>query len=534
MLAAARLELDNKAGAWSAAERDHGRALADLLFAAERRRLTAAESAREVELKGALGDLERELAAYQKASLVDTTEEAAQKFEKARSRLLSAELEWRAFQAEITRKYPITEGQIYPLDRVQASLDNKTALIGWLDADVKDDDYISWVYVVRQRGPVIWARLATPEEGRGLHDVRARLLREALASPAALQSGTRLHARQLWVERFAPISRALNGVEHLVVIPSGVMLGIPVESLIDKNGTYLCDKYAISYTPSATIHAWLAERSRTNDRNEATLLVGDPPFDETHLIAPSGEEETPSTAKLPSVASILAGNEASVSSLPRLPATRHEVTSIASIVPLPRVFLGSDASEQKLAVLASSGKIKGFNVIHIATHALIDNERPGRSALVLSQVGLPDPLQAAKEGRRIHDGFVTATEIVGEWDLSAELVTLSACETGLGRVVRGEGYIGFSHAFLQSGARSLLASLWKVEDRATALLMQRFYENLFRERDVEGHVREEHIQKAIALQEAKQWLRNYTNADGEQPFAHPYYWSAFILIGDRE
>jgi len=132
------------------------------------------------------------------------------------------------------------------------------------------------------------------------------------------------------------------------------------------------------------------------------------------------------------------------------------------------------------------------------------------------------------------DGLVTAKEIVREWDLDADLVTLSACETGLGRKVSGEGHIGFAHALFQAGARSLLVSLWKVEDRATAMFMRRFYENLFGEYDGEraGHTGES-MSKAEALREAKFWLRDYVDDSGHRPYEHPYYWSAFVLIGDR-
>jgi len=153
---------------------------------------------------------------------------------------------------------------------------------------------------------------------------------------------------------------------------------------------------------------------------------------------------------------------------------------------------------------------------------------------VLSQVGLPDPLEAAMAGRRIYDGLLTADEIVSELELNADLVTLSACETGLGARVVGEGYVGFAQALLQAGARSVVVSLWKVDDRATALLMRRFYENLRGEYADErsGQVGEP-MAKAGALQEAKSWLRSYTDERGQRPYEHPYYWSAFVLIGDR-
>ena len=128
---------------------------------------------------------------------------------------------------------------------------------------------------------------------------------------------------------------------------------------------------------------------------------------------------------------------------------------------------------------------------------------------------------------------MTAGEILREWDLAADLVTLSACETGLGKEISGEGLVGFAHAFLQAGARSLLVSLWEVPDLATSLLMQRFYENRLGKYGDERHGHTGGpMPKAEALREAKRWLREYRAEGGERLYEHPYFWSGFILIGD--
>ena len=170
-----------------------------------------------------------------------------------------------------------------------------------------------------------------------------------------------------------------------------------------------------------------------------------------------------------------------------------------------------------------------FRILHFATHALVDDRRPERSALVLAQIGLPDPLDVVLQGDEPVDGLITAQEIVRDWNLSADLVTLSACETALGRSVSGEGYVGLAHAFLQAGARSLLLSLWNVDDEATARLMERFYETLAR--GDSAHRNGGAVSKRVALAEAKRWLRSYTAPDGSRPFEHPCYWSSFVLIG---
>ena len=129
---------------------------------------------------------------------------------------------------------------------------------------------------------------------------------------------------------------------------------------------------------------------------------------------------------------------------------------------------------------------------------------------------------------------MTLDEILREWKLDADLVTLSACETGLGREVGGEGRVGFAHSILQTGARSLLVSLWKIDDRATSMLMTRFYENWWgKYSDRRAGRKAQPMQKAVALQEAKTWLCAYGGTNGERPFRHPCYWAGFVLIGDR-
>jgi CHAT domain-containing protein/tetratricopeptide (TPR) repeat protein len=543
-LAAVRLALGRTDEAWPAAEKAHARSLADLLMATDERDLTAAESAREDSLAGLLSTLERNLAAYREAASGDTTGEASGLVETIRSALLATEAEWSVFQREIALEHPVTEGETFALERVQSGLPEKTAIVGWLDAGIgrqNDDDGgdESWCYAIRRSGAVHWARagLSSGKPTSGSSSARARSLRYGLArpeSPGAVVAG---ESRDLWAERIEPLTPALRDVERLIVVPSGAMLGVPAEALESDKGVLVGETYAVSYAPSATVHTWLAERV---DREVGTgaLLVGDPPYNPVHLAAMRSEEDVLlASADVPpepqTLRSALAGDKDALAALPRLYGTRDEVAAIADLPQRSSLLVGPDATEQELVRLAESGEIGEFGTIHIATHALVDDERPARSALVLSQVELPNPLESARAGARIYDGVVTAKEILREWELNADLVTLSACETGLGKQVGGEGYVGFAHAFLQAGARCLLVSLWKVEDRATSLLMSRFYENLFGKYDDvrHGHLGQR-MTKAEALQEAKQWLRSYTDEHGDRPYQHPYFWSAFILIGD--
>ncbi len=219
-------------------------------------------------------------------------------------------------------------------------------------------------------------------------------------------------------------------------------------------------------------------------------------------------------------------------------------------------LLGSAASEQRLRELLAGGALATYRYLHFATHGVPNLQRAFDSALILSRDRLPDPLDAVLSGGELVDGNITAAEILRTWTLSADLVVLSACQTAVGRYAGGEGYLGFAQALLLSGAQSVVLSLWKVDDIATMLLMTRFYENLLGARAglVEG------MPKAEALREAQRWLRALTRDEVEKtlaklprgergkvrqrtptgtsrtshPYEHPYYWAAFILIGDPD
>ena len=143
-----------------------------------------------------------------------------------------------------------------------------------------------------------------------------------------------------------------------------------------------------------------------------------------------------------------------------------------------------------------------YKVLHFATHGLLDERIPMRSALVLSLD--QDPQE---------DGFYQVREIYNT-KLSADLVVLSACQTGKGQLEKGEGVSGLSRAFLYAGAQSVLVSLWNINDRATAEFMEHFYTYLSR-----GESKEK------ALQSAKKRML-------KSKYAHPFYWAAFVLIGD--
>jgi len=530
--------------AWHSAERISARSLADLLAEADRRDLSPAEEAREDSLRALIAGLEQRVEAYVKSAEVDSTAVSRTEIAAARGELAEAEAAWSSFRYEMAELHPKSEGRPLTLAEVQAALDPETALLGWLDMKKDDGAREAWAYVVRDRGSVTWSKLHGFEDEGGPSPEDVRAIRDAIAGPWTSVAGVRRDARMLWREWIAPVGEALAGVTDLVVIPSGRLLGVPVEALVDDEGRYLREKYRVSYAPSATVYARLGGGTLARAYPGRSLFIGDPPFAETHVAEMASEEGSAwellasaggtvvDTLVLRSAAT---GNVNALASLPRLRGTRAEVMLLEETAPGATVLVGPDASEREIVSMSQRDVLAEFGTIHIATHALVNNEDATQSALVLSQVGLPDPIEAALAGERIYDGLLTAQEIVAECELDADLVTLSACETGLGKKMVGEGYVGFAHAFLEAGARSLVVSLWKVEDRATALLMQRFYEDYSGRYEGEraGYVGEP-IPKAAALAEAKEWLRSYEDERGRRPYEHPYYWSAFILIGARE
>jgi CHAT domain-containing protein len=192
----------------------------------------------------------------------------------------------------------------------------------------------------------------------------------------------------------------------------------------------------------------------------------------------------------------------------QLPYTRAEVNEIAALFPPAerRVFLGAAAHEANV----KAESLRDYRYVHFAAHALIDEERPARSGIVLStQTGATE----SKE-----DGALQMSEVM-RLKLNADLVTLSACRTGLGQLLKGEGMIGLTRAFLYAGSESVVVSLWNVNDIATASLMKVFYKNL-----------KQGLAKDEALRQAKLKLIR----GRQQAWRHPYYWSAFVVVGDPD
>ena len=303
-------------------------------------------------------------------------------------------------------------------------------------------------------------------------------------------------ARELYSVLLESVTKDIKA-RHLIVVPDGKLHLLPFDALIDRRGDYVLARNVVTYSPSATVLHLL----RTQPENAATdvplLAVGDVPYqDGGNLVAASGGR-----AKTVPVGTTRGLYDLKGERLPPLAGTAEEVRSIADIAgPKAIVLMGLKATEAALR----SQPLERIRVLHIAVHGISSSTSPERAALVLAR-GTKDE----------NDGLLQAREI-SDMHLSADLVTLSACDTGAGRLVGQEGIVNLVRAFLFAGAKSVVASLWAADDVFTTSLMKRFYSNL-----AKG------VDRAVALQKAKLELIEQFGDD-----AVPYYWAGFTLVGD--
>jgi CHAT domain-containing protein len=532
------------AEAWDRLEAGLARALRDELAARHTWPLTAEERKQHEQLLARIQQLDQQRAALLASK--EPSDAARQQAAKLQQEREQTYAELATLATALTKKYDPVEGKGYSRKRIQQLLPEDGALLVWIDLDdypnAADPAGDRWAGILRPRGEPVWIKLAgsgpkgawTEADGKMGEQVHGAVSSRPDDAAARWQET----AGQLYNQRLAPLAshlaatKELPAVRHLIVLPSDFLGPIPVEALVTAHS----DKqpaYTVSYAPSGTLFAWLEEQRRKAQPREARLLaVADPAFATPEkpkdlLAAARGEPFQP------------------------LPGTRREAEAVAKLFPAADTLLGTDASEEHLDRLAADGKLKDYRYLHLATHGFANPQQPLLSFLALSQDHLPDPLQQVLAGKPAYTGRLTAEHILREWKLDAELVTLSACQTGLGKYERGEGYLGFAQGLLLAGARSLVLSEWSVDDDATALLMTRFYQDLLGKRPG----LDKPLAKAEALREAKDWLRNLTADEVKEqvaalpkergqpvtkaappvapkPYAHPYYWAGFILVGD--
>jgi CHAT domain-containing protein len=319
----------------------------------------------------------------------------------------------------------------------------------------------------------------------------------------SIEALSRILLGPIWNGRSARLHR-------LVVVPDASLQLIPFAALPVPDpghgwndpgiGRYLLEHLEVVYVPSATTLA--AQRQRLQKRRPAlqwAVVFADPVFAANGSRPPQRSRGTERGAPLRAE-----GTRGLPLVLAPLPATRKEAQAIRDLEPAGKVRLDLGLNANREAVL--SGKLRDYRFLHFATHAVADTRTPELSGLMLSQVDAAGHPQ---------EGFLGLSDIY-ELDLNADLVVLSGCQTALGKEVRGEGLMGLTRGFQYAGVPRVVASLWKVDDRATAELMTRFYKEMW-----QGN-----LTAAAALTAAQRSLRQNLR------YRDPYSWAGFVLQGD--
>jgi CHAT domain-containing protein/Flp pilus assembly protein TadD len=396
-----------------------------------------------------------------------------------------------------------------PLDfkAAQAAIDPGTVLLSFSVG--KESSYL---FVVSRGEPAQVHRLDIGQ--RGLRDQIERFRTLIGRAPLGASDPTGLleRGRGLYTLLLQPAAKTIARAQRVVVVPDGPLHLLPFAALVrarddgaagaEPDWQYLVEWKPLHVVVSATVYAELRKARQGRREPQAPTLVafGDPAY-------PSAGPDVADTVATrdPVVRSMLTRGYR----LPRLPATRREVTAIAALYEgRAQTYLGEAATEER----AKSAGIRG-RYLHFASHGLIDERFPLNSGLALT---IPE---APREGQ--DNGILQAWEIFERLRLDSDLVVLSACETGLGKEMGGEGLVGLTRAFQYAGARSVLASLWSVADESTAVLMERFY----------GYLRAG-LSKDAALRRAQLDLIRRARSDTASDGSHPYYWGAFQLNGD--
>jgi CHAT domain-containing protein/predicted negative regulator of RcsB-dependent stress response len=315
---------------------------------------------------------------------------------------------------------------------------------------------------------------------------------------------------------FGPVAQRL-GNKRLLIVAEGALQYLPFEALpapetaeesVGKPTTTsdpvpLAIRHEVVYLPSAsTLIALRRQAALSIAAPKSVFVLADPVFDKgdprVKMFDARANEADGSAARLATL------KNAGGINFPRLPSTRQEAETIVSLIPENARAVATDFAANR--ALALSAELARYQIVHIATHSVVNSQHPELSGIILSMVN---------ERGQEEDGFLQLHDIYS-LKLGAELVVLSACNTALGKEVRGEGLIGLTRGFMYAGTSSVVASLWKVDDAASAELMTHFYKAMF----------EDNLPPAAALKSAKEamWRQKHWRS--------PYYWSAFVLQGE--
>ena len=338
--------------------------------------------------------------------------------------------------------------------------------------------------------------------------------------------------RALYELLIKPMEEQIKNKKNLVIVPDGILTFVPFGTLVDGNGQYLVEKYNIGYIQSLDIRKLIRKREYDEDR-KPLLAFGGAVYEDSDFKAEMIENKAQLAVLTKNIYSDLeniqtdlllktfypgidnirsVGNAYSVlglSSWPDLPETLNEVNHIKKIIHKSDIFTGKNVTEKDIKELSDDWKFYDYKVLHFATHGLVVPEVPELSALAFSQFK-----EIGKE-----DGYLR-TEEIAKMEIRADLVTLSAFDTGLGGgVYEDDGFTRLIHSFVLSGAKAVSVSLWRVAGESNSQFMATMY----------GLVQDKGMSYLDAITEVQ---RQFIDGNFGEKYKAPYYWAPFVYYGN--
>ncbi|MGF1603971.1 MAG: tetratricopeptide repeat protein [Thermosynechococcaceae cyanobacterium] len=502
------------AQAFHASERSRARSLLDLLSEAKtdiRKGVDPDLVAQEQRLQQQLDAVEqRRIQIYNSP---DSTSEQKSDIEQERQYLLR---QYQIVQADIRKKSPsyaaLTQPQPFTVQQIQTQL--------------LDDDTLLLQYALGEKQSYVWAITKTslhsyPLPARSIIEAAATGVYKRWRDPSKTNSrGTIIVAEKaasttsvvsLSKLLLDPVSTHLDQ-QRLLIVSDGALNYLPFSALSKPESAEsdqpipLIAEHEIVTVPSASSLAVLRqEAAKRRPAPKTIAIMADPVFSaEDKRTQASHRSQRSGQHSWSHYLLRRAAQSLDIGVWQRLPGTRREAEAILALVPGSEQTSAFGFEANRAA--ASDPRLNQYRMVHFATHGLLNSENPELSGIVLSMVDRQG--EATNGFLRLHDVF--------NLDLAAELVVLSACQTGLGQRVRGEGLVGLTRGFMYAGTPRVLVSLWNVDDAATAELMSRFYRAMLQER----------LPATAALRVAQLEMQTQTQ------WQAPYYWAAFTLQGD--
>ena len=350
--------------------------------------------------------------------------------------------------------------------------------------------------------------------------------RESLHETNAKEIGKSLYELLIY-----SMEEQIKDKRNLIIVPSGILTFVPFETLIDENGQHLVEEYSINYIQSLDIRKLIRKRKYEEDR-KSLLAFGGAIYEDSDFKAETIENRAQLAVLTKNIFSNLeniqmdllmrnlypdfenirsVGNAyrvLGITSWPDLPETLNEINKIKNVINRSNFFTGKNVTEKDIKALSDNWKFYDYKVLHFATHGLIVPEVPELSALVFSQFK-----DMGKE-----DGYLR-TEEIAKMEIKADLVNLSAFDTGVGEIYEDDGFARLIHSFVLSGAKAVSLSLWRVADQSTSQFMATMY----------GLVQDKDMSYIDAITEVK---RQFLNGDFGEKYKAPYYWAPFVYYGN--